>query len=262
MQKYLKVYKILAVHNFSSLIASRLDFWLLILGKLIRMGFLFAWVFAIFHFIEKLAGYTLGQTLLFFATFNLVDILAQVFFFRGFWFIQQYVKEGEFDRILLYPISEIFLTAFKITDWMDVMTLAPAGALVVYAATLLPVAPSLLQTLLYLLLCFNGVLIAFALNLFIASLTFYTPETENLFLLYRDLMTVGRFPTEIFSHPLQILFTFVLPVAVIIAFPAKVLMGILSPVGILYAFILSSALVFLALKFWKISLKRYASVSS
>ena len=262
MKKYLKVYKILAVHNFSSLIASRLDFWLLILGKLIRMGFLFVWVFAIFNFIEKLAGYSLGQTLLFFATFNLVDILAQVFFFRGFWFIQTYVKEGEFDRLLLYPINEIFLTAFKITDWMDVLTLIPTGALLVYAASLLPVAPTVFQIALYVLLCGNGILCAFALNLFIASVTFYTPETENLFLLYRDLMTVGRFPTEVFSNPLQILFTFVFPVAVIIAFPAKVLMGLLSPLGILYAFLLSFTLVFLAIKFWNASLKHYSSVSS
>jgi ABC-2 type transport system permease protein len=226
------------------------------------MGFLFVWVFSIFHFIEKLAGYTLGQTLLFFATFNLVDILAQVFFFRGFWFIQQYVKEGEFDRILLYPINEIFLTAFKITDWMDVLTLLPAGALVVYAATLLPTTPSLLQVIFYLLLCGNGILLAFAINLFIAGLTFYTPETENVFLLYRDLMTVGRYPTEIFSSPLQLLFTLVFPVAVIIAFPAKVLMGLLSGSGILYAFVLSLALVFLAVKFWNASLKHYSSVSS
>lgn len=262
MKKYLKVYKILAVHNFSSLIASRLDFWLLILGKLIRMGFLFVWVFAIFNFIEKLAGYSLGQTLLFFATFNLVDILVQVLFFRGFWFIRTYVKEGEFDRILLYPINEIFLTAFKVTDWMDVLTLVPAGALVVYATTLLPTAPSPSQIILYLLLCLNGVLLAFAINLFIASITFYTPETENLFLLYRDLMTVGRFPTEIFSNFLQILFTFVLPVAVIIAFPAKVLLGLLNPLGIIYAFALSSTLVFLAIKFWNASLKHYSSASS
>ena len=262
MRRYLKVYKILAVHNFSSLIASRLDFWLLIAGKLIRMGFLFVWVFSIFNFIEKLAGYSLGQTLLFFATFNLVDILAQVLFFRGFWFIQTYVKQGEFDRILLYPINEIFLTAFKITDWMDVMTLVPAGALVVYAVTLLPTTPSLFQTILYLLLCFNGVLVAFALNLFIASLTFYFNETENLFLLYRDLMTVGRFPTEIFSSPLQLLFTFVFPVAVIIAFPTKVLLGLLSPFEITYAFALSLALIFLGIKFWNASLKHYSSASS
>jgi ABC-2 type transport system permease protein len=235
---------------------------MLISGKLIRMGFLFVWVFSIFNFIDQLAGYSLAQTLLFFATFNLVDILAQIFFFRGFWFVQTYVKEGEFDRLLLYPISEIFLTALKITDWMDVLTLLPAISLVVYAVSLLPVLPSFLQILLYLLLCFNGVLIAFGLNLFIASLTFYTSETENLFLLYRDLMTVGRFPTEIFSSPLQLLFTFVFPVAVIIAFPAKVLLGILSPAGILYAFILSLALLFLALKVWKISLRRYSSASS
>lgn len=260
--KYLRIYKILAIHNFSTLIHSRLDFLTLILGKLIRMGFMFIWILSIFNFIPSLVGYSKGQTLLFFATFNLIDILVQVFFFRGFWFIQKWVKQGEFDRILTYPINPIFTTAFKITDWMDVITLVPAFGLVFYTTGLLEIPLSFINIALYVFLIVNGIIIAFALNLFMAATTFYTTETRNIFWFYRDLMSTGRFPPEIFSNPLRLFFTFIMPVAVIIAFPARALLGLLSLKGILYALSLSSLLVYLSLRFWKNSLKRYSSASS
>ncbi len=261
MNKYLKVYKILALNNFAALVGSRLDFWLLITGKLIRMGLVLLMITSIFNFVPTIAGYSRAQTLLFFATFNIVDILAQALFFRGFWFTQQWVREGEFDHFLKYPINPLFLNAFKITDWMDILTLIPAAGILVYTFSLFE-GLHWWFLFLYSLLVLNGVLIAFAINVFIASLNFYTPETENAFLLYRDLMYTARFPTEIFGEPLRLLFTFALPIAVIVAFPAKALLGILDWKLVWYAFALSSFLVFASIKFWNTSLKHYSSASS
>jgi len=261
MKKYLEVYKILAIHNFSSLISSRLDFWLLITGKLIRMGLVLLMIASIFNFVPVLAGYTRPQTLLFFATFNIIDILAQAIFFRGFWQIQTLVRSGDFDQILRSPINNLFLSGFRIVDWMDIFTLIPAAAVLAYTFSLFP-SIHWWFFFLYGLLVLNGVLIAFALNVFIAALNFYTPETENAFLLYRDLMYTARFPTEIFGEPLRLIFTLVLPITVIVAFPAKAFLGILDWKWIWFAFALSSVLVFSSLKFWSASLKHYSSASS
>jgi ABC-type uncharacterized transport system permease subunit len=251
----------LAVHNFSSLISSRVDFWLLIFGKLIRMGLVFLMIASIFNFVPVLADYTRPEALLFFATFNIVDILAQAIFFRGFWFTQKWVREGEFDHFLRYPINPLFLNAFKVTDWMDILTLIPAAAILVYTFSLFP-SIHWWFLFLYGLLVLNGILIAFAINVFIASLNFYTPETENAFLLYRDLMYTARFPTEIFGEPLRLIFTLVLPIAVIVAFPAKAFLGILNWRWVWFALALSSVLVFSSIKFWNASLKHYSSASS
>ncbi len=261
MKKYLKVYKILAVHNFSSLVSSRVDFWLLITGKLIRMGLVFLMIASIFNFVPVLADYTRAEALLFFATFNIIDILAQAIFFRGFWHIQTLVRRGDFDQILRSPINDLFLSGFRIVDWMDVFTLIPAVAILVYTFSLFP-SVHWWFLFLYGLLVLNGVLIVFALNVFIASLNFYTPETENAFLLYRDLMYTARFPTEIFAEPLRLIFTLALPIAVIVAFPAKAFLGILDWKLVWYALTLSSVLVFFSIKFWNASLKHYSSASS
>lgn len=261
MRKYLKVYKILAIHNFSLLVSSRLDFWLLITGKLIRMGLVLLMIASIFNFVPTLAGYSRPAILLFFATFNIVDILAQAIFFRGFWHIQTLVRRGDFDQILGSPINNLFLSGFRIVDWMDILTLIPAAAILVYTFSLFP-SMHWWFLFLYALLVLNGVLIAFAINVFIASLNFYTPETENAFLLYRDLVYTARFPTEIFAEPLRLIFTFALPIAVIVAFPAKAFLGILDWKSVWYAFALSSVLIFSVVKFWNASLKHYSSASS
>ena len=76
------------------------------------VGFMFLLILGIFEFVPSLAGYAKGEVVLFFAFFNLVDLLAQIFFFRGFWFLQEYVQSGEFDKILTYPVSPFFFNSF------------------------------------------------------------------------------------------------------------------------------------------------------
>jgi len=53
-----------------------------LLGKMVRISFFLIFLSAIFKHTDALAGYTLEQAALFFLTFNIVDILAQLFF-RG-----------------------------------------------------------------------------------------------------------------------------------------------------------------------------------
>lgn len=261
MKHYLKVYKQLAIYNFSSLVASRLDFFTLLAGKFLRMSFLFIFILGVFEVLPDLAGYTKGEVVLFFAFFNLVDLLVQVFFFRGFWFLQDYVQSGEFDKILTYPINPIFLTAFKITDWMDVVTLVPAVGLLMYGLS---------QTggvggtggIGSLLLVFTGLATAFGFCLFLSGITFYTTKMGNVWWLFRDLAAMARFPLAIFPTAFAALVTYIVPIGIIFNWPAKAMLGQLS----LWQFALALALavfwVILGKKFWDFSIKRYSSASS
>ena len=45
-----------------------------LIGKLIRLLFFFAYIVAIFKHTDRLAGYSLAEMVLFFLTFNLVDV--------------------------------------------------------------------------------------------------------------------------------------------------------------------------------------------
>jgi len=261
VKHYLKVYRQLAIYNFSSLVASRLDFMTLVAGKFLRMGFLFLFILGIFEFIPDLAGYTKGEVILFFAFFNLLDLLVQIFFFRGFWFLQDYVRSGEFDKILTYPISPIFLVAFKITDWMDVITLVPTVGLFVYALSYggsLTLTAAVCSSLLVV----SALLVAFGFCLFVASVTFYTTKMGNLWWLYRDLAAVARFPLNIFPPLLVVGLTFLVPIGVIFNWPARALLGELSWLGVTVSFTLAVFWLGVGKWFWDFSIQRYSSASS
>src|SRR4029077_9866856 len=115
---------------------------------------------------------------------------------------------------------------------------------------------------LYALLCVNGMVIALAIHITVASLAVLTQELENTIWIYRDVMTLGRFPSDIYSPRIQGVLTFVIPVAVMISFPVKALLGRLSTPWLCHALFMALLVFSPTLSFWKSPPRRYTSVSS
>lgn len=90
----------------------------------------------------------------------------------------------------------------------------------------------------------------------------WTGRINNIAYLIMPIMDLGRVPTDVFSGPLRPFFTFVLPIALIVTVPTRVLLGLLDSAVALYAPVLATALLFLANRFWRVSLRRYSSASS
>ncbi len=231
-----------------------------LLGKLIRLFFFFAFVAAVFRHTDTLAGYTLVETALFFLTFNIVDVTAQVFF-RGIYGAKRTVEDGDFDFYLIQPCSPLFRMAGSMVDFLDVLVLLPVLAMMAIVLGQLPaVEPARLA--LFALLCANGVAIALALHILVAALAVRTQELENAIWIYRDVMFMGKFPVDIYGPPARWALTTVIPIAVMTSFPAKALLGRLSPGWTVYALALGAGLLVLSRWFWLDSVKSYTSSSS
>lgn len=234
-------------------------------GKLLRLIFFFIFVTAIFQHVPDVAGYTIYQVAFFFLTFNLVDILSQLFF-RGIYMIGRDVREGDMDFYLSQPLNPLFRVSCNHVDFLDFLTLIPVVFLlgiVIPKIGGVEIGLDLLsRSFIYLLLCANGILLIFSIHLWIAAFTVRTQQMENTIWLYKDLMSLGRFPVDIYRKPLNWLLTTILPIAVMISYPAKAFLGMLSPGEMLYGFMLSGVFLLLGLVFWKKSLQHYSSVSS
>lgn len=234
-------------------------------GKSVRLIFFMIFLTAIFKHVQSVAGYSIIQVAFFFLTFNVVDILAQLFF-RGIYMVGRDIREGDMDFYLVQPVNPLFRISSNLVDFLDFLTLLPVLAALSF---ILPkTVPTTLtiqfyfHLFLYLLLCVNGVLIAFSIHVLIASVTVRTQQMENTIWLYRDMMSLGRFPVDIYAQTVRFVLTTFLPVAVMVSYPSKALMGILSREKIFYAFCLSLLLLVLSVSFWKRALRHYCSVSS
>ena len=264
--RYFRIWCRLAIMSFEVQAESFISSFGYLLGKLVRIGFFLFFLFSIFKHTDALTGYTLPEVALFFLTFNIVDILAQLFF-RGIYGVRSLIREGDFDYFLIQPTNVLFRVAFQTVDFLDVVTILPVFAITFYIFRQIGRQPGQshwhsIHIVLYAILTLNGLLIAFAIHIAVAALAVLTQELENTIWIYRDLMTLGRFPVDIYDAPMRGILTFIVPVAVMVSFPAKAYLGKLDPIWLAHAFLMATTSLALALYFWRFATRRYTSVSS
>lgn len=260
VRKYFRIWTRTASMAMQAQLTYRLGSFGFLLGKMIRLVFFFAFVVAIFSHVETVAGYSLVETALFFLTYNLVDMIAQIFF-RGVYGARRTVTEGDFDFYLVQPCSPLFRMVCSTVDFLDIITLLPVLVMIGMTFARLP-AYEWTRYAAYALLVGNGVALIFAIHVFVAGLAVRTQELENAIWIYRDVMFMGKFPVDVYARPVRAALTFAVPIAVMTTFPAKALLGLLSPGWAAYAAGLSAASVALSAVWWRGSVARYTSSSS
>lgn len=240
-------------------ISQKLSFSFFLTGKILRFIFFFLFLFFILKGANTLAGYNANQAIFFFLVFNIVDVLSQ-FLFREVYRFRPMVVKGDFDFVLIKPINSLFRVLLGGADVIDFITIPPLIIVTIYVGSLLH--PSALNVVYFVLLLINAFLIATAFHIIVLSLAIITLEIDHMVMIYRDLTSLGRLPIDIYKQPLQGFLTYLIPVGIMITLPAKAIMGIVGPAGILTAFLVGIVAIFISLKFWNFALKKYTSASS
>jgi ABC-2 type transport system permease protein len=241
------------------MISQRFGAGIFLIGKILRFGFFTIFIIFLLRGTKDLAGFNLNQTMFFFLTFNLIDILAQ-FLYREVYRFRPLVVSGGFDLVLTKPISALFRSLMGGADVLDMLTIPPLIIAVVLVARSL--GPSPIQVLYYLILVANGLLIATAFHIAVISFGIITLEIDHTVMIYRDMTNLGRFPVDIYKEPLKGIITYLIPVGIMITLPAKALMGLVSLRGVLLSLMLGVVVISLSKRFWNYALTKYSSASS
>ena len=175
-------------------------FLIFLVGKIIRYIFYFGFLYFLVKGTNGFLGYSQNQILFFTATFMLIDTLAQ-FLFRDVYNFRPLVVSGDFDLVLVKPLNALFRVLLGGPDPIDLITIPPILIFVIWLGSLLH--PSVLSTLYYVLLVFNGLIIAAAFHIFVLGFGIITLEVDHMVMVYRDLSSMGRFPVDIYKQPLN-----------------------------------------------------------
>jgi ABC-2 type transport system permease protein len=259
LKRYFTVWWLMSRNSFMSVLYQKLSFAILLLGKTLRFVFFIIFLSLLVRGTKVVAGYTLEQTMFFFLTFNLVDIVSQ-FFFREVYRFRPLIVSGDFDLILVKPVNALFRVLMGGADLIDLVTIPPIMiALYIVGRSL---APTVGSVIIFLALILCGLLISTAFHIFVLSFGILTFEIDHMIMIYRDLLSMGRFPVDIYREPIRSILTYLVPVGIMITFPAKALMGLVSPISVMVALTIGMILFVGSLKFWNHALKRYTSASS
>lgn len=259
-KKHLKVWWLLTTKASQIAFTSRFGAILFIFGKLIRFVFFLFFIIIVASRTKEIAGYSFWEIVLFFATFNLIDVFAQ-FFLREVYRFRWYIISGNFDFYLVKPLSPLFRCLFGGSDPLDIPLIFISIAMI-FVSVFHVGGISILSSALYFALVINALIIALAFHVFVLAVGVLTTEVDNTIWLYRDLTQMGRFPIDIYREPLRAVLTFAIPVGVMMTFPGYAILGLLSPLAVFVSFLVGIIFLSGSLAFWRYSLRNYSSASS
>lgn len=261
LRTYYKVWQHFGKNAWQETFVNRTSNILFMLGKIIRLTMSLLFLFLLRQNIEVFAGYTNDQLIVFFLTYQLIDIVTQVLY-RGVYIFGNLVISGEFDFILTKPIKPLFRALTGKPDINDFFFLFPNLIIIGYILSTLNLNITLVSSLWYLALLLNAFLIATAIHIFVLVVGILTTEIEGIIWIYRDINHMGRFPVSIYMEPLRFALFFIIPIGMMITIPTEVLLGLAPTYSILLAFIVGIGSFIVSIKTWNWALKKYTSTGS
>jgi len=179
------------------------------------------------------SGWGKYEFFLFLATTLLVNNIVQVLFMSNADEFSELIRTGSLDFALLKPIDTQFLVSLQRIDWSSVGNLVFGLGLMAFAFAKLEYLPGPVEIALYLVYVACGVAIMYALMIGLAASSVWLGRNQNLYDFWFYITNFARYPREIYrgkyGDPLRWLFTFIIPVLVVINVPARFLVQPLRP---------------------------------
>ena len=171
----------------------------------------------------------------------------------------EHVRNGTLDFVLLKPADAQFLVS---TARLDLARLADLGGGIALVAFALwkhgePVGAAGIAV--SALLFAGAVAILYSLFVLVLCLAFYFVKIDNLSYLLSSVFDAARWPSTVFRGVLALLFTFVIPLALMTTYPALALLGSIDAAQVAIAIAIAAAFLVLSRLAWRRAVRQYTS---
>lgn len=209
-----------------------------------------------------IAGYAYPEALCVVGFFTLLQGILEGAIHPSLATVIEHIRTGTLDFVLLKPADAQFLVSTqRFAPWRAVNVLAGL-AIFVYAFWEMGRAPSPGDVALALLMLTLAVLVLYALWILVISAAFHVGRIDNLRFLFLAIFDAARWPSTVYRGVLSVIFTFVIPLALMTTYPAGALLGRLDAATALGAWAGGAAFFVIARLVWQRSIARYRSASS
>lgn len=266
----LRLYRRLVVMQWRAQMQYKVDLVIDILTTFLLCGLEFAALLLYFVPFPTLLDWHVGEVALLSAVTSLGFGIAELFG-SGIDSFDQIIRRGDFDRVLLRPITAIVQVStneFRLRRTGRVLQGVGAFGLALFLLRGLNLAWTPLKVLVLFLGMLSSSLLFLSILLLGATICFWTVQTTEL----TNILTYGgrellSYPLSIYHQLLQRLFVFIIPLAFGTYIPVCYILGRPLPFGLAdwLAFVAPlAALIFalVALIFWRFGVRRYQSTGS
>ncbi|WP_254511130.1 ABC transporter permease [Anatilimnocola floriformis] len=187
----------------------------------------------IFKYTRQIAGWDQYEFFAFLSTTMIVNSLVQSFFMPNCEEVSELIRTGGLDFALLKPIDTQFLISLRKVEWAGLSNFFAGVILLSYSLVMMaqrsdtPLILSPQSLLLYTLFCLCGVAIMYSVMISLAATSIWLGQNRSLYDFWFYITNFSRYPMEIYEgpygRPLRMIFTFVLPILLVVNVPARVI---------------------------------------
>ena len=243
-----------------AILAYEADFAILLFSAVLVQIVGFAFIWAIFQRIPSVNGWTFWQVVMMYALIYVTEGVGSLFF-EGTWRVSQLVYDGQFDQMLLRPISPIVQVLAGAVGFNGLGNIVTGMVLIGISMANSPIEWTPGRLVMFAILLVSASTIRVAINLGSAASAFWIRTPWSLVPTFvHQLGDFAKYPITIYSLGVQALIVVAVPFAFISFFPtayvfgmeAWSLAGLLTPLVALYC-------LFIAVVLFRIGLRRYES---
>ena len=210
---------------------------------------------------ETLGGWTQGEAIALLGTFQIISGLRAAFVEPNIeWFGEQ-VKNGRLDAILIQPAPAIFLASLGTCAPLAVIQVLLGIGIAVFGIVQAAITVTLAGFLAWLVLLTAATAIMWATRVLLAAVVFWALGL-SLDVAYDAIWQFGRYPVQLYRPPLQLIFTYVFPVALVATVPVDVLARGGGLIAVPIALFIAVAACAAAGLVWRSGLRHYTSATS
>ncbi|MEZ4403430.1 MAG: ABC-2 family transporter protein [Kofleriaceae bacterium] len=208
------------------------------------------------------AGWSFGAALVVMANFVIIRGVLEGAVNPSLGALVEQIRSGAFDYTLLRPADAQFLVSTaRFAPWRIVDVLGGVG-LLVYAFVRLGQHPSVGQVAAGVGLLVAGLVVMYALWIMIVAMAFWVVKMDNLIYLLGSVFDAARWPASVFRGAWRVVFTFVVPLALMTTYPAQAMLGTLTGGAALACLAGALGLAAVSRLVWRLALRSYTSASS
>ncbi|MFO0066871.1 MAG: ABC transporter permease [Pirellulaceae bacterium] len=184
-------------------------------------------------------GWGRSEFFIFLATTWMINSIVQTFFMPNAQEFSELIRTGGLDFALLKPIDTQFLISFRRMDWSALSNLVVAVLLLGVGIVQLSHRsdptwqPSPWVVILYPFYLFCGVATLYSIMTVLAATSIWLGRNQSLYDFWFYITNFSRYPAEIYQrgwgYALWGIFTFAIPVLVVVNVPARLLAQPLQP---------------------------------
>jgi len=177
--------------------------------------------------IGKGSGWTEYRYYVFLGTVWIINSLMQSAVMPSIREFSELIRTGNLDFVLLKPIDTQFLVSLQRVDWGALCNFVFGLGLIIFALVKLEFMPTIGQILMFPVFLLCGLSIFYSLLLALATTSVWMGRNQSMDDFWFYIATFSRHPLEIYTGglgiPLRFVFTFFIPILLVINIPAKMM---------------------------------------